>query len=115
MADAYDACFVTILPLRDNDGVSLDAEAGTVLAAILERFGAFTADAVEGGWKAPDGAVYRDASRRVTVFCHAADRADARGLVADAGRTLRQEAMFFEFRHPADAEVIPTPPAPDRP
>ena len=105
----FDACFITILPLTDNDGNALDAEADAVLAAILGRFGAFTAERVSGQWRAPDGTVYRDDSRRVRVLCHVGDRADARALVEEAGRTLRQKAMFFEFRHPVDAEVIDTP------
>ena len=104
-----DACFVTILPLTDNGGASLREEADGVLAGILARFGAFTAEPVYGEWVGPDGTVYRDDSRRVVGFCHVGDRDDARRLVTEAGRTLRQEAMFFEFRHPVDAEVIDTP------
>ena len=112
----FDACFITILPKFDNDGIPLTDEARAVLDAIVLRFGAYSTESVQGEWVGPDGTRYGDDSARVTVFCAAADRAEARALVADAGRTLRQEAMFFEWRHPVDAEVIDTPnphPEPD--
>lgn len=104
----FNAAFVTILPKSDNDGVSLSAETAAVLAAVIVRFGAYTAEPVSGEWRSEDGTVYPDDSLRITVFCDAADRADALAIVRDAGRSLRQEAMFFEWRCPVDAEVVDT-------
>ena len=102
----FDAAFLTILPTVDNDGVPLDAEIRTVPAEILVRFGAYTAEPVSGEWRGPDGTIYPDESVRVTVYCSEADREEAHALVKSAGHTLRQLAMFFEFRHPISAETI---------
>ena len=104
----FDACFITILPLADNAGVPLDAEIDAVLLKIVSRFGGFTLEEVSGAWRSPSGVVHRDESKRVTVLCTSKDRGEARALVSDAGRSLRQEAMFFEWRHPLDAETVGT-------
>lgn len=56
-----------VLPLRDNDRVSLAREVASVKSELLAIAGGYSESKQSGAWRDEDGTVYRDRSLRVAT------------------------------------------------
>ncbi len=86
------------LPTHDNDGREFPpGTIGTILDRLYNRFGGYTDHGTIGGtYKMDDGSQAVDRLRYIDVCCEPAGVEDLQAMVADFGRTLKQESMYFE-------------------
>ena len=84
-----------ILPICDNDGKSLFGEHQRLKHELLHRWGGYTVTNASGAWRAPDGAVLAEASRRYEVAMERADVVDFRGIARDVAKRARQECVMI--------------------
>lgn len=98
------------VPVSDNDGVAFDAGSFEALEAVLcDRFGGFTLfpSPVVGGWRGPEGRIYRDTLRVYGVWTEAPEVSDAIRVTADYVKTaFRQEAVSVRVPATGRAEIV---------
>ena len=58
-----------ILPLSDNDGEALETVHDSLTEKLADIFGGFTRHNGIGGWRSPNGAMYREAVALYDVAC----------------------------------------------
>jgi len=86
-----------LLPLTDNDGFSLAKEGALVLERLYEKFGGYTVEGtVTGTYRMDNGIRAIDTSTKVTVCVKAGQVLDLLAMVAEFGRIMRQETIYFE-------------------
>lgn len=83
------------LPVKDNDGVSLEAENNEVLRQLAEKWGGFTVTPASGGW-VDNNKLYRDVVLRVLV-AGVDNKADWFELAEQVKKTHRQLSVYVEF------------------
>lgn len=97
-----------ILPVKDNDGASVEAAHRALQRELAETFGGFTYQLVTGAW-ADHGRIYRDKSREYRVACDWNDgkRQQLRLIAEGAGRKARQLAVYLRDDRGSVA-ILPT-------
>ncbi len=101
--------FVTLIPVRRNDGSPVSAaEQDEILQGLWQLFGGITIEGqVTGHWiDDADGRHYQDDSLKVSVLCDTSRLADAENAVREIGRRLGQKAMWFEVRYADGVRII---------
>lgn len=90
-----------ILPLTDNDGNGLAHVHAEVQEELLNAFGGFTMEDVQGVWRNDEGRRFVDASKRYTV---AFDDDPSRDndyrfslIAAQAGKRAKQECIYVRW------------------
>lgn len=90
-----------LVPTVGNDGRPFTEEEFAELESVLtEIFGGFSREAglTVGGWKGPDGRVYRDASRVYVVFLDSITKAaEIATIVAHVKLAFAQEAVAIRY------------------
>lgn len=97
---------VFMIPTYDNDGKKFSA--GTldlVRRMILDEFGGYTAETVQGAWVDEDGSVYFDENIRYTVTMEQEKVKDLKDMLEYFKALLRQEAMYLEMQ-PVDMVLV---------
>ncbi len=93
--------FTTLIPMRFNDGNEVPEEQlERYIGLFVSKFGGCSDEGTTKGlWLDPaDSRVYRDVSRRITVYCNNDRLKDAQEAVIQIGKDLRQLVMYFEVR-----------------
>ncbi len=105
-----------ILPNLDNNGDSLDVTHDVLAEYLIDAFGGFTSQAVQGGFKGEDGTVYREAGTAYDVALDdsADNQAYLRGIARWAAGAADQECVYLrqpsgavEFIEPETAPTVP--------
>lgn len=90
---------VFMVPTYDNDGRQFSAEVmDHVRSLIIEKFGGYTAEIVQGAWADAKGHVYYDENIRYTITMDQEKVADLKEMLAYFKGLLRQEAMYLEMQ-----------------
>jgi hypothetical protein len=86
-----------------------ETELRGILAQLLEEFGGYTiAGEVEGGWRSPEGNVYRDRNTQIWLAIDRSRIAKLRRVLRDIGNQLGQEAMYLEIGT-GSVEIVEVP------
>lgn len=89
--------FVTLIPLRLNDGTPVDqGELDAIQRDLWQRFGGLTIEGVVEGHWIDGGRHYQDENLKVSVVCESERIVEAIEAVRAIGRRLGQVAMYFE-------------------
>lgn len=88
--------FSVIVPLFDNDGVSLEHETELVKAELLKISGGFTALPIVGEWADETGKVYHDASNLFYSYVDQEKLDRLTDCAQDWNELLRQECLMVE-------------------
>lgn len=99
---------ILLMPLRRNDGSAVSrAELRGIFTQFLDEFDGYTvAGEVEGGWRSPEGVVFRDRHLQVWVVVDSSQLPALRRTVQAIGRQFGQEAMYLEITE-GKVEIVP--------
>lgn len=88
-----------MIPTHDNDGIKFSDETMEhVRSMIIETFGGYTADMVQGAWSDENGRIYYDENIRYTVTMEKEKIESLKDMLAHFKVLLRQEAMYLEVQ-----------------
>lgn len=98
------------VPVADNDGVVFDDGAFGALETVLcDRFGGFSLfpTPVVGGWRGPEGRIYRDTLRAYAVWTETPELSDdLRATAAYVKVAFAQEAVSVRIPATGRAEIL---------
>jgi hypothetical protein len=98
---------VFYLPLRDNDGRDLTAEAETVKAELFIRFAGWTfMGYVKGAFRMPDGSQALDESAAYMVVLDDARLGELEQVLRDFKSKTLQVAIYLEVQRDIDVRFI---------
>ncbi len=102
-----------ILPILDNDGLSLSKERLQIEDMILRDFGGFNRAASSGAWRDPvSGRVYSDDCLTYTIagdWSGVVQRRTLEGIARYAARIMRQECIYLSLS--GDVQFVAPEPA----
>ena len=95
------------LPLKGNDGHSLESEHARIRDILCDVFGGYTALPCQGGWRDSNGTLLHEANwlYNVAIPDEFESRATFRGIACYAGALAKQEAMLVTFPG-GDCEIV---------
>lgn len=91
--------FTVILPLRDNDKVSLSVEREHIHEQVLDVAGGYSSHEQRGAWRDSDGTVYYDTSESLTTLVDSQEALDTlKSASVTWCESMRQEALLITWR-----------------
>lgn len=88
-----------MVPTYDNDGQQFPEEVMEhVRSMVIEKFGGYTSDMVQGAWADADGRVYYDENIRYTITMDQEKVTELKEMLVYFKDLLRQEAMYLELQ-----------------
>ena len=98
-----------IVPVADNNGLSLDHEISEIENVLLDIVGGFSVVEQRGCWKGDDGKVYRDHSLRFSTTCSDLQDTLITALLPYWTSLTRQECLFTSSTTVAVEFISPLP------
>ncbi len=88
---------VFLIPLEDNDGRPFDAKLfRQTQKELLQKYGGFQVDRVEGQWLGDDGNIYRDKSLRYIICMEEDQVGELKEWLKEIRDRFRQMALWLE-------------------